>query len=310
MLERGGGKIVFVASLLSFQGGVNVPGYAACKGGIGQLTKALANEWAPRASTSTPSPPGTSPPTTQRPSRDRRSAKSSQRIPPAAGAKRRTRGCGAVPRIGCGRLCSRCGSARRRRMARAMTERASTMPAVLGRRIIPVVVLEEAETAVPVGEGTGGGWVACGRGHLPDSDCRGVGIRLDRHVRTDVVVGAGTVVRSEQVDEAVEAGALFIVTPGLSAERDRALPRARSTGDPRGGDGDRGDRCSRPGPRSAQALSGRGGRWRCSPARAPWAVSRRAFRSDRRHQRGECRVLSRAAVPYLRSAEAGWWHQS
>ncbi len=46
MIERGGGKIVFTASLLTFQGGINVPGYAASKGGIGQLTKALANEWA------------------------------------------------------------------------------------------------------------------------------------------------------------------------------------------------------------------------------------------------------------------------
>ena len=46
MLERGRGKIVFTASLLTFQGGVTVPGYAASKGGIGQLTKALANEWA------------------------------------------------------------------------------------------------------------------------------------------------------------------------------------------------------------------------------------------------------------------------
>ena len=46
MLARGEGKIVFTASLLTFQGGVTVPGYAASKGGIGQLTKALANEWA------------------------------------------------------------------------------------------------------------------------------------------------------------------------------------------------------------------------------------------------------------------------
>lgn len=45
MLERGGGKIIFTASLLSFQGGITVPGYAASKGGIAQLTKALANEW-------------------------------------------------------------------------------------------------------------------------------------------------------------------------------------------------------------------------------------------------------------------------
>ena len=46
MVRRGSGKIIFTASLLSFQGGINVPGYSAAKGGIGQLTKALANEWA------------------------------------------------------------------------------------------------------------------------------------------------------------------------------------------------------------------------------------------------------------------------
>ncbi|MCW1950117.1 MAG: SDR family oxidoreductase [Octadecabacter sp.] len=47
MVKRGSGKIIFTASLLTFQGGITVPGYAASKGGIGQLTKALANEWAP-----------------------------------------------------------------------------------------------------------------------------------------------------------------------------------------------------------------------------------------------------------------------
>ncbi|XXU49896.1 2-dehydro-3-deoxy-D-gluconate 5-dehydrogenase KduD [Sorangium sp. So ce1014] len=46
MLEQGSGKIVNIASLLSFQGGILVPAYAASKGGIAQLTKALANEWA------------------------------------------------------------------------------------------------------------------------------------------------------------------------------------------------------------------------------------------------------------------------
>ncbi|GHB92484.1 SDR family oxidoreductase [Cerasicoccus arenae] len=45
MIERGSGKIIFTASLLTFQGGITVPGYAASKGGVGQLTKALANEW-------------------------------------------------------------------------------------------------------------------------------------------------------------------------------------------------------------------------------------------------------------------------
>ena len=46
MIERGSGKIINVASLLSFQGGVRVPAYAAAKGAVAQLTKALANEWA------------------------------------------------------------------------------------------------------------------------------------------------------------------------------------------------------------------------------------------------------------------------
>jgi 2-deoxy-D-gluconate 3-dehydrogenase len=44
--DHDGGKIVNIASLLSFQGGVTVPAYAASKGGVAQLTKALANEWA------------------------------------------------------------------------------------------------------------------------------------------------------------------------------------------------------------------------------------------------------------------------
>ena len=46
MLQRGRGKVIFTASLLTFQGGITVPGYAASKSGIGGLTKALANEWA------------------------------------------------------------------------------------------------------------------------------------------------------------------------------------------------------------------------------------------------------------------------
>jgi 2-deoxy-D-gluconate 3-dehydrogenase len=46
MLAQGSGKIINTASLLSFQGGILVPGYAASKGAVAQLTKALANEWA------------------------------------------------------------------------------------------------------------------------------------------------------------------------------------------------------------------------------------------------------------------------
>ena len=46
MIARGAGKIIFTASLLTYQGGVNVPGYAASKGALGQLVLALSNEWA------------------------------------------------------------------------------------------------------------------------------------------------------------------------------------------------------------------------------------------------------------------------
>ncbi|QJW89163.1 SDR family oxidoreductase [Spirosoma taeanense] len=46
MVARGSGKVIFTASLLTFQGGINVPGYAASKGAIGSLVKAFANEWA------------------------------------------------------------------------------------------------------------------------------------------------------------------------------------------------------------------------------------------------------------------------
>jgi len=46
MIKRGNGKIVFTASLLTYQGGITVPGYAASKGAIGQLTMAFSNEWA------------------------------------------------------------------------------------------------------------------------------------------------------------------------------------------------------------------------------------------------------------------------
>ena len=48
MVERGSGKVIFTASLLSFQGGITVPGYAASKSGVARLVMAFANEWASR----------------------------------------------------------------------------------------------------------------------------------------------------------------------------------------------------------------------------------------------------------------------
>ena len=46
MVKRQSGKIIFTCSLLTFQGGINVPGYAASKAGVGELVMALSNEWA------------------------------------------------------------------------------------------------------------------------------------------------------------------------------------------------------------------------------------------------------------------------
>jgi 2-deoxy-D-gluconate 3-dehydrogenase len=59
MVPRGAGKIVTIASMLSFQGGFRAAAYSASKGGVAQLTKALANEWAPTGSMSTRSRPAT-----------------------------------------------------------------------------------------------------------------------------------------------------------------------------------------------------------------------------------------------------------
>ena len=102
-----------------------------------------------------------------------------------------------------------------------MTDGVSSQ-AVLSYGIVPVVVLQELDTAVPVA-------AALAEGGLPVAEVtfRTV-VAADAIARiaaeTDVLVGAGTVVRPEQVDEAVAAGAQFIVTPGLSA---RVIERCR-----------------------------------------------------------------------------------
>ena len=102
-----------------------------------------------------------------------------------------------------------------------MTEH-DVLRALLGGRIVPVVVLEELETAVPVA-------AALAEGGIPVAEVTfrtAVAAAAIRRIagETDVLVGAGTVVRPEQVDEAVAAGARFIVTPGLSL---RVIERCR-----------------------------------------------------------------------------------
>jgi len=58
MIDNGYGKIVFIASLLSYQGGITVPGYAASKGGVKQLAQAFSNEWASKGITVNAIAPG------------------------------------------------------------------------------------------------------------------------------------------------------------------------------------------------------------------------------------------------------------
>jgi 2-dehydro-3-deoxyphosphogluconate aldolase / (4S)-4-hydroxy-2-oxoglutarate aldolase len=106
-------------------------------------------------------------------------------------------------------------------MASAVTDVVSVQ-AVLSFGIVPVVVLEELDAAVPVA-------AALAEGGLPVAEVTfRTAVAADAIARiaaeTDVLVGAGTVVRPEQVDEAVAAGAQFIVTPGLSA---RVIERCR-----------------------------------------------------------------------------------
>ena len=115
--RAGSGKIVFIASLLSFQGGITVPGYAASKGGIAQLTKALANEWAASGVNVNAVAPGyIATDNTQALQDDPvRSAQILQRIPAGRwGDAADIAGAVLFPRLECGRLCSRCGSAGRR----------------------------------------------------------------------------------------------------------------------------------------------------------------------------------------------------
>ena len=58
MIAKGAGKIVFTCSLLSFQGGINVPGYTASKSAVAGLVKAFANEWASKGVNINDSAPG------------------------------------------------------------------------------------------------------------------------------------------------------------------------------------------------------------------------------------------------------------
>jgi 2-dehydro-3-deoxyphosphogluconate aldolase/(4S)-4-hydroxy-2-oxoglutarate aldolase len=95
-----------------------------------------------------------------------------------------------------------------------MADRA-LIDSLLARRVIPVVVVRDVAVAEPLG-----GALAAGGLPVAEVTFRTAAAEAAIRVlaRTDLLVGAGTVLRPEQVDRAVEAGARFVVTPGFSAE--------------------------------------------------------------------------------------------
>ena len=227
MLERGRGKIVFVASLLSFQGGINVPGYAASKGGVAQLTKALANEWAPRGVNVNAIAPGYIDTDNTQALRDdpTRSRQILERIPagalgPARGHRRR----GGLPRLRRRRLRARRRPAGRRRLARAV----NGLPERLARdRVIAVLSVPDAETAEAACRALARGGLGCAEITFRTAAAAEAIARVSQI--DDFVVGAGTVLTAGKARRAHHAGAAFAVAPAtdvavIDACRDLGLP--------------------------------------------------------------------------------------
>lgn len=84
-------------------------------------------------------------------------------------------------------------------------------------RIVPVVVLEDAKDAAPLANALCEGGLACAEVTFRTEEAAEV-IKEMKKARPDMLVGAGTVLTKEQVDQAVDAGAQFIVSPGLNPE--------------------------------------------------------------------------------------------
>jgi 2-deoxy-D-gluconate 3-dehydrogenase len=211
MIARGSGKVIFTASMLSFQGGINVPGYTAAKSGLVGLTKALSNEWASKGVNVNAIAPDISPPTTPRrctttPTGTARSWNASR---PVAGVSHPISRGDRVP--GVRRLRLR----QRHRLPvdgdGSVGERL-TRPRPPGRPgVIPVVVIDDPSRAAALGS-------ALLLGGLP---CAEVTLRTDTALESlralaenpDLLVGAGTVLRPAQVEAALQAGARYIVSP-------------------------------------------------------------------------------------------------
>ena len=125
MVAQGGGKIINIASMLSFQGGIRVPAYTAAKHAVVGLTKALANEWAGHGVNVNAIAPGymatdNTAALRDDPDRAARHPRPHPRRP--VGHPERPRGRGGLPGLRRRPVRARRGDARRRRLARPMTE--------------------------------------------------------------------------------------------------------------------------------------------------------------------------------------------
>jgi 2-dehydro-3-deoxyphosphogluconate aldolase/(4S)-4-hydroxy-2-oxoglutarate aldolase len=99
------------------------------------------------------------------------------------------------------------------------------LDAVCARRIVPVVVVRELEAALPLARALAEGGLPVAEVTFRTEAAAGAIRRIA--AETDLLVGAGTVVEPDQVDQAVEAGARFVVTPGFSS---RVAARCRELG--------------------------------------------------------------------------------
>ena len=311
MLARGSGKIVFVASLLSFQGGITVPGYTASKSGVAGLTKALANEWAAHGVNVNAVAPGYVRTDNTQALRDD-PVRFEQILAPhpgrPLGRARGHRGSRGLPLLAGGRLRGRRRPARRRRLARPVSAAPGlseeTVLATLARaRVLPVVALDDASVVPDLCAALLAGGISTIEITFRTAAAAAA---LERASEVEgMVVGAGTVLTVEQARAAAEAGAAFAVAPGNRRRDRRRLRRARAAVLPR----------HRHAVRARARAPARMRRRSRYSRRRRWAAPRSSALSRRRFpRRGSCRpaastpgsLASYLAVPAVVACGGSW----
>ena len=207
MIARGSGKVIFTASLLSFQGGINVPGYTAAKSGIAGLTRALSNEWAPKGVNVNAIAPGYIATDNTQALRDDPDRHRSilERIPAGRwGRAIRPRRRDGVPGLRRLRLRPRHRPAGRRRMARPMSG-SPVLDRLGDLGVIPVVVIDDPSRAAALGSALARS-AGCRAPRSRSAPTRRSSRYASLAENPDLLVGAGTVLRPAQVEAALRSG--------------------------------------------------------------------------------------------------------